>query len=104
MLFSAHLYLLRTPIFQALGWALSSFHANPGCVLVVLSHVCPQSGCLCGDEAMAIYREEPVYPSASICDGLFPQSSCCSNIYFVQRPRESESEREREREQASQQE
>ena len=80
-------------VFQALGRALGNFHTNPGCVLIVRSNVCPQSWCLCGDEVMAARREERVHPSAPICAGLLPQSSCCSNIYFVQRPRERERER-----------
>lgn len=53
-----------------------------------LLHCCPHSGCLCGDEVTATYRGELVHPSTLIWDGLFPQSSCCNNIYFVQQPRE----------------
>lgn len=77
-------------MFQALCRALCPFHARPGCALTRRPRRRPQSGCLCGTEVMAAAREEPVRPSALICDGLFPQSSCCNNIYFVQRPRERE--------------
>lgn len=87
-------------MFQALCQALCSFHASPGCALTLRPHRRPQSGCPCGTEVTAAAREEPVHPSALICDGPFPQSSCYNNIYFVQRPRERERGRARASERA----
>lgn len=73
----AHIY--SGPVCPAPCWALPSAPADQG----VSSRHCSTSVpslCLCGDEVTAARRAEPVHPSASTGDGLFPGAAAVTTF------------------------